>query len=188
MEPGAAPAAAARNRSTGRPRDPTGRYYGRSARSSLHWPRANAGFKKRGPGDRNRRSGAPRGAPPSQRRRRASPGVSGGFAGRPRGFANPCVSRRSAPSLGAKDLDRTTAYPAPQRIRAMTHARFFPLPALRGEVGFRVKRESRVRGCARPLTRLAPSGARHPLPLNGEREEGAHTCCPPLMWISAPFT
>jgi hypothetical protein len=31
-------------------RDPTGGHYDPSARSSLCWPCANAGFKKRGPG------------------------------------------------------------------------------------------------------------------------------------------
>ena len=63
----AAPAGGARNPALGRPRDPTGRHYGRSAGSLLYWLRANAGFKKRGPGDRNRRDGAPRGAHPSPR-------------------------------------------------------------------------------------------------------------------------
>jgi len=32
----------------------------------------------------------------------------------------------------------------------------FSSPRLRGELGFRVKRESRVRGRAQPLTQLAP--------------------------------
>ena len=42
-----------------------------------------------GSGDKNRRSGAPRGAPPSPRRRRASPGVLGGCASRPGACAKP---------------------------------------------------------------------------------------------------
>ena len=48
----AAPAGEVRSLALGRPWDPIGGHYDPSARSSLHWLRANAGFKKRGPGDR----------------------------------------------------------------------------------------------------------------------------------------
>jgi hypothetical protein len=65
-----------------------------------------------GSGDRNRRSGAPRGAPPSPRRRRASPGVSGGFAGRPGACAKP--PRFSALRSLKGGADWTTAYPGRQ--------------------------------------------------------------------------
>jgi hypothetical protein len=75
-----------------------------------------------GSGDRNRRSGAPRGAPPSPRRRRASPGVSGGFAGRPGACAKP--PRFSALRSLKGGADWTTAYPGPPRIRAILRARF----------------------------------------------------------------
>jgi len=118
MEPGAAPAAAARNRGTGRPRVAVRPYYGGlplmagrgtdEGRRKL--PGSGRGIppvraRKHGPGDWNRRSGAPRGAPPSPRRRRASPGVSGGFASRPGGLASLRVSRRSAPSRGRRMED-----------------------------------------------------------------------------------
>ena len=83
---GAAPAGKARNLALGRSRDPIGGHYDPSARCSLDWDRANgcralgraasqvlsrrrnappatgADTRKRGPGDRNRRRGAPRGA------------------------------------------------------------------------------------------------------------------------------
>jgi hypothetical protein len=75
-----------------------------------------------GPGDRNPRSGAPRGAPPSPRRRHASPGVSGGFAGRPGACAKP--PRFSALRSLKGGADWTTAYPGPPRIRAILRARF----------------------------------------------------------------
>jgi hypothetical protein len=57
---------------------------------------------KRGPGIRNRRGGAPRGASPLRKRRgHASPGVSGGLAGRSGSLARSRVSRRSAPLIGS---------------------------------------------------------------------------------------
>ena len=90
MKPGAAPAVAARNRGTGRPRDPIGGHYDPSAGSLLDWDwRKCLVPGNADPGAKNRRGGAPRGAPPSPRRRRASPGVSGGFAGRPGACAKP---------------------------------------------------------------------------------------------------
>ena len=62
MEPGAAPAAAARNCGTGGPRDPIGRHYDRPAGSLLDWdwPQGLVPGNAE-PGAGNRRSGAPRG-------------------------------------------------------------------------------------------------------------------------------
>ena len=114
------------------PRDPIGRYYGRSARNSLDWitgpmvldgprdelpmrryvpqPRSNrTETRKRGPGDRNRRDGAPRGARILQKRMRQD--------GKTR-----CATRCSIPSLVRGGDKGKTAYPTPQRTRAMTHA------------------------------------------------------------------
>src|SRR5450759_237397 len=92
MEPGAAPAGGARNPALGRPRDPIGRHYDPSARSSLHWPRANAGFKKRGPGDRK-----------AAMERREAPALSKRECGKTKDW---CAARRSIPSgyLRGKDL------------------------------------------------------------------------------------
>ena len=54
-----ASAAAARNRSLGRPRDPPAGHYDPAARSSLDWSGGNTRRnRKRGPGDRNRHGGA----------------------------------------------------------------------------------------------------------------------------------
>ena len=59
------------------------------------------------PGTEIAASGAPRGAfPRSQGGRTRLTSVSGGRAGRSRGLANPCVSRRSAPPHGGGRLGR----------------------------------------------------------------------------------
>ena len=119
----AAPAGEARNLALGRPRDPTGGHYDPSARSFAGLGlAATPRPRKRGPGDRNRRSGAPRGASSrSQGTRRRLASVSGGRAGRSRGLASPCISRRSAPPCPPKPVGRRrigrglTATPAPHQ-------------------------------------------------------------------------
>ena len=113
-EQDAAPAGGARNPALGRPRDPTGRHYGRSAGSLLDWDRAKAHVPgSADPGTEIAASGAPRGAFPRSQggRTRCAKRVGRLSPSRSRGLANPCVSRRSAPPQGA--LNETTAYPGP---------------------------------------------------------------------------
>jgi hypothetical protein len=139
MEPGAAPAGGARNPAPGRPWAAVRPHYGGPPFGGLDAAPTKAGeslpdrggrcpsvgARKYGPGDKNRRSGAPRGAPPSPRRRRASPRRVGRLRQPSGGLRQALsVSRRSAPSKGAQE--GKTAYPAPQRIRAMAHARLRP--------------------------------------------------------------
>jgi hypothetical protein len=135
---GAAPAGEARNLALGRPRDPIGGHYDPSAGSSAGLgpfhkvsdrPRRDKAMsrtgaedreetgmetRKRGPGDRNRRDGAPRGAHPSPR------------VPAPQGVDWLGAWRRSVPSHFAGDLRSarrkpggTTAHPAPQRTGVM---------------------------------------------------------------------
>jgi hypothetical protein len=103
----AVPAGGARNPVPGRPREPIGRHYDRSAGSLLDWDwpiRLVPGNAD--PGNRNRRRGAPRGA--------RAPDNGARQDGR--------RQRRSAlhPLALSRGRKRKTAYPAPQRIRAMT--------------------------------------------------------------------
>ena len=136
-----APAGGFRKPALGRPREPIGRHYDRSARSSLDWDRSN-GF---GPA---KSAACPKGGAPRPRRNR-----SGNQETRTRGQKSPpwsaerrprspkgnAARRKTGAPLGApfpslfrggkglsaearKGEGGTTAYPAPQRIRAMTHA------------------------------------------------------------------
>ena len=103
-ERGAAPAAAARNRGTGRPRVAVRPYYG--GLPLMAGRGADEGRRKppefglaRKPRRVRARKLRPRGR--KSPRRHASLGVSGGFAGRPRARSQAlCVSRRSAPLNG----------------------------------------------------------------------------------------
>ena len=108
---GAAPARGVRDPAPGRPREPIGRYYGRSAGSLLDWdcandcrraeepsahkgtaPRPTGSARKPGnadPGNRNRRDGAPRGARVSSQESAAR-------------LEDWCATRCSIPSLFAR--------------------------------------------------------------------------------------
>jgi hypothetical protein len=116
MEQGAAPAAAVRNRSTGRPGKPTGGHYDPSARCSLDWDWPNASSQEARTRGlclwQSRRCEPPWSAERRPRSRKES-------AARLKDW---CAAWRSTPSASRRGKKGNTAHPAPQRTRAMTHA------------------------------------------------------------------
>src|SRR5664279_4306 len=100
---------------------------------------------------------------------------------------NGCADRRSIPSLLRGARKGKTVVPAPQnhgRICLLTS----PRNAGRGRSAGALAKADRVRGRVLPLTRLAPTGARHPLPVNGEREEHARFRLSASQAIIGPTT
>ena len=104
----AAPAGGARNPAPGRPREPIGRYYGRSAGSLLDWDWAEM------PSSQETRT---RGTEIAAVERREAPASFKRGCGK---TEDGSASRRSTPSPIRGGRKGKTAYPAPQRIRAMT--------------------------------------------------------------------
>jgi hypothetical protein len=101
-------------------------------------PRTNRmGIRKRGPGIRNRRQwSAERRLPAIASGKDTPRSVSGGHAGRSRGLANPCVSRRSAPPRWGAQETGTTACPGPvKNTGAGACLRLIPPPPGEGNEG-----------------------------------------------------
>ena len=121
MEQSAAPAGGARNPAPGRPGKPTGGHYDPSASCSLDWDWRKASSQEARtqglclrPSRRRDRDGAPRGARILQKRMRQDGRLVRHSVLHPLALCE--GEERPHEGAGA------TAYPAPQRIGAMTHA------------------------------------------------------------------
>ncbi len=144
------------------------------------------------PGTEIAAGGAPRGAPSpfhmAKGARLAS--VPGGFASRSRGLRQaPRVFRRSAPLKGSRDGKRANPAPTKATGAAERWLNVFRHSGARAQkrVYARLRRAMRANPESRRKHGVwfwipGPALTRRPGMTKG------YTCCPPLMWISAPFT